>query len=174
MQVAVTSSKGRVKRFRVKSKYKRLVMSTRYNKSPYTARVMTHNSHLRWRTVRNVCCIIRREVHKLCSTKHGECILRNTSSAAVTSFSWMPVVTELRTRAPVLYAVIKAIIAKQQKTTVHPSTIGTGAAVMLKCRNTFLAQAQTLISVLLYAGHCSKQVRVRIRDAISANVYTVA
>ena len=135
-------------------------MSTRYNKSPYTARVMTRNSHLRWRTVRNICCIIRREVHQLCSTKYGECVLRNTSSGAVTSFSWIPVVAELKTRAPVLYAVIKAVIAKRQKTTVDPSTIGTGAAIMLKCRNKFLSQAQTVISVLLYAGHCSKQVRV--------------
>ena len=63
---------------------------------------------------------------------------------------------ELRSHASVLYAVIKAAIAKRKKT-VDPSAIGTGAAVMLKSRNKFLSQPETVISVLLYAGHCSKQ-----------------
>ena len=148
-----------MRRFRVQSKYKRLVMSTRYNKSPYTARVMLRNSPLRRPVVRSICSIIRREVHQLCSMKYGASVLRGTSSAALTSFSWRPVVIELKARAPVLYDVLKAVIARPKKST-DASAIGIAAAVMLKARNRFFSFPQAVTSVLLYAGHCSKQVSV--------------
>ena len=159
-QVAVTSTKGNVMRFRVGSKYKKLVVSTRYNKSPYTARTMLR-SPLRMTMVKQVHRIIRREMHQLCSTKYGGSFLRGLSAHAITTFSWKPVVAELKMRAPVLYSLLKAAIVRpRQKVSV--SAIGIAASVMLRCRSKFLSQAQGVISVLLYAGHCSKQVCVSL------------
>lgn len=150
-----------MRHFRVGSKYKRLVMSTRYNKSPYTARVMLCSSPLRGMTVKQICCVVRREVHQLCSTKYEASILRNTSPVALTTFSWRPVIAELKLHAPVLYAVVKAAIGRPKKK-VDPSAIGIAAAIMLKFRSRVLSQIQAVTSVLLYAGHCSKQVCIYI------------
>lgn len=157
MQVAVTSSKGKVRQFRVSSKYKRLVMSTRYNMSPYTARTMLRSSPLRRTTVKQICRVIQREVHQLCSIKYGASVLRDTSPAAISTFSWKPFIAELKLHAPCLYAVVKAAIGRPKKT-ADSSAIGISAAVMLKRRSRVLSQAQAVTSVLLYAGHCSKRV----------------
>lgn len=115
--------------------------------------------------------IIQREVHQLCSTKYGASFLRNLSAVAVTSFSWKPVVAELKKRAPVLYMTLKAALTRPKKR-VDVSALGITAAVLLKCRNKFLSQAQAVVSVLLYAGHCSKQVCVN-RSEVLISMYQV-
>ena len=116
--------------------------------------------------------IIQREVHQICSTKYGASCLRNLSQAAVSSFSWKSVVDELRKRTPVLYATLKAALTRPRMR-VDVSALGITAAVLLKCRNKFLSQAQAVISVLLYAGHCSKQVCVN-RSNVLISVYQIA
>ena len=149
----------------MKSKYKRLVLSTRYNKSPYTSRVVLRSTPLRRNTINNVSGILKNEAHQLCTTKHGSSILRNTSSKDLTSFTWKQVVHEQKLCAPVLYKFLKAVVVRKGKCVAKPrikkkgaSSVGIAASVLLKCRNKFLCQIQSVISVLLYAGHCSKQV----------------
>ena len=145
-------------RFNVASKYKRLVMSTRYKKSPYTARVMLRpQSSLRVTELQQLCNSMRREVHKICSRKHGDSILRSISSASVTHFSWQSILQEIKSRAPTLYFLIKSIISKQEKQ-LPQFTVGIIAGVLLKHRNKHLCLPQALISVVMYAGHCSKEV----------------
>lgn len=132
-------------------------MSTRYNKSPYTARTLLRSSPLKGTVIKEITCIVRREVHQLCSTKYGASVLRDTTSTSLTHFSWKPFLSELQSRAPTLYAVIKSATEKPRKG-LNPSAICVAAALILKSRNKFLSQIQAVISVLLYAGHCSKQV----------------
>lgn len=132
-------------------------MSTRYNKSPYTARSMLRSSPLRRTTVKHICWRIQKEIQKICSTKFGDSVLRDTSVAAVTRFSWKPLLEELKEHAPTLYAIIRAALRRAKRKVEH-SAIGIVASTILKLRNRKLSQPQAVISTLLYGGHCSKQV----------------
>ena len=128
-------------------------MSTRYKKSPYTARVMLHpNTSLRAATVHQICKAVQREIHMLCSRKYGDSVLRETSSTAVTNFSWASIVQELKSQAPTLYTLIKSGCR------VPTHALGMTGSLLLKARNKHLALPQAVISVVMYAGHCSKQV----------------
>ena len=157
-----------MKKFNVKSKYKRLVMSTRYNKSPYTSQVVLRSTPLRRNTINNVSRILKKEAHQLCTIKHGASIIRNTSPTDLTSFSWKQIIHELKLSAPTLYKFLKAVVIRKGKgvalSTVKNkkhrsnSSVGMAASLLLKCRNKFMTLAQSVISILLYAGHCSKQV----------------
>ena len=159
--MAVTSCKGNLTRFRVKSRYKRLVSSTRYNKSPYTAHTVLSSS-LRESVVKQVQHVVRKGIHQMCSVKYGASLLRNLSTEALTSFRWKPFVMELKVRASVLYALIKAAVTRP-KMKPGLSSIGIAASVMLECRNKFLCQVQGIVSHLLYAGHCSKSIAPMVR-----------
>ena len=123
MQVEITRKSGR-KSFLVSSRYKQLVMSTRYNKSPYTARTLLRGLSLRKTTVQELCRVICREIHQLSSIKYGASILRDSSPSTVTIAK--PIVAELKSNAPVLYTVIKAAIGSPAKI-AKPSQIGIAA-----------------------------------------------
>ena len=92
-QVAVTSCKSNLTRFRVKNRYKRLVTSTQYNKSPYTARTVLSSS-LRGSVVKQVQHVVRKEIHQMCSVRYGASLLRNLSTEALTRFRWKPFVMQ--------------------------------------------------------------------------------
>ena len=76
---------------------------------------------------------------------------------------WRTLLKELVQRTPVilykdiLYKLVQAAITRQKKKPCL-SDIGIVIAVILKHRNKFLAQAQGIVSALLYTGHSSKQV----------------
>ena len=134
-------------------------MSTRYNKSPYTARTMLRCSPLRRVTFKQIDSTVKKEVHQLCTIKQGTSFFRDTSPSAVASFSWKPMIAELRMHAPVLYSIVKAAIhSSKSKQPPEPRAIGTTAAVLLKWRCTHMSKLQAVISTMLYVGHCSKQV----------------
>ena len=147
----MTSRKETTRKFRVKPKYKRLVMSTRYNKSPYTTRVML-KSPLKISTISVACRQLQREVHHLCTTKHISSVLRDTSTYKPTSFSWRPILSEAKLRVLLVYSFVKAMLTKQCSTPIQ-ARIGTAIAVLLMNRNQFLNQVQTIVTVILYAGH---------------------
>ena len=61
------------------------------------------------------------------------------------------------------------MLTKRSSVTL-PSKIGTAIAVLLMNRNQFLNQVQTIVSLILNAGHCSKQVSIldgNINDCIT-------
>lgn len=151
---------SQVTRFKVASKYKKLVMSTRYKRSPYTARVLLHSrTSLRAATLKEVERSISREVHNICSRKHGSSVLRSSTNAAITHFNWSHVIREVKAQAPTLHSLIKSAISRRGKR-LHESAIGMTSAVLLKHRSRCLCLPQAVISVVLYAGHCSKQVNI--------------
>ena len=87
-------------------------------------------------------------------SKSGDSFFRFSHVAALQSFSWKPLLKELSEKAPNLYAFLKAALSSQKK----KSLIGMTASVLLKGKNMQMAQIPTIISVILYAGHASKQV----------------
>ena len=107
--------------------------------------------------MKHICWRIQKEIQKICSTKFGDSVLCDTSMAAVTGFSWKPLLEELKEHAPTLYAIIRAAL-RRAKGKVEHSAIGIVASTILKLRNRKLSQPQAVISTLLYGGHCSKQV----------------
>lgn len=133
-------------------------MSTRYKKSPYTARVMLRPlTSLRAATLSQVHLAVQREVHNLCLRRCGDSGFRLSEPSSVTKFSWVHIVDELKALAPVLYSFIRASLAKRGRI-VPKSAVGICASVLLKHRNRQLAFVQAVISIVMYAGHCSKQV----------------
>lgn len=133
-------------------------MSTRYKKSPYTARVMLNpQSSLRAATIKQVLQAVQREIHNVCLRKHRDSLLRQTNYFAMKRFSWKRIIHELNSHAPILVSFVKSALAKCGRK-VPRYAVGVCASVLLKNRNRNLALIQAMISVVMYAGHCSKQV----------------
>ena len=110
----VVHPSGHHTKFYVPQKYKRLVMSTRYRKSPYTARVALRNP-LRETTVKQVCKLINREVLQLCKRNESDSFFRFGHIASLQNFSWKPLSQELSRKAPTLYATLKAVLPHQKR-----------------------------------------------------------
>lgn len=66
-------------------------------------------------TIKQVCVLVRHEVHQLCSQKSGDSSFRFSHVAALQSFSWKPLLKELFKNAPSLYAILKAALSSQKK-----------------------------------------------------------
>lgn len=64
---------------------------------------------------------------------------------------------ELKSRAPTLLSFFKISLAKRGRK-VPNYAVGMSASVLLKNRNKNLSLVQAVVSVVMYAGHCSKQV----------------
>ena len=140
-------------------------MSTRYKKSPYTARVMLNpQSSLRQTTISEVSQSVRREIRRVCArAEAGDSILRSAFNVnSLTCFSWKSILAELKMRTPTFYTLLRGALMKHRSRHLLVSHRGLGmtACVLLKHRNKHMALTQALISVVMYAGHCSKQVRM--------------
>ncbi len=84
-------------------------------------------------------------------------MLRLSTIGAVTNFSWGPVLQELKVQAPTLSSFIRSALSKRG-CKVRRYAVGMSASLLLKSRNKHLALGQAVISVAMYAGHCSKHV----------------
>ena len=156
--MSITRECGKSTKFCVESKYKPLVMSTRYKKSPYTARAIFHlKSTLKSATIVQVKQLVKREVHFLCSRKHGDSVLRLSDTSAITKFTWGSILRELHQESPTLYAFLRAVLFRRKRK-LHLRNVGMSACMLLKSRNKDLGLVQGVISLVMYAGHSSKQV----------------
>ena len=140
-------------RFQVPSKFKRLVQSTRYKKSPYTAQTAVRTPALHHRLVKLIAKKVRKECAVISSRKHNSYL--RLSVAKLKSFSWESVESELKQHAPTLLSVLKATT---QSSKGNSKIAGMAAAVLLKGRNKHLCLPQGVISTIMYAGHSSKMV----------------
>ena len=154
--MAIKYPKGRVRRYAVHRKFRNVVMSTRYKDAPYTVGCMLRSSPFKHPTVEHMCKILKREVHHLCGMKCGKSILRDLTPKRLSNFSWAIVCKEIKNYAPTLYQVVRSVTSKSQQK--HLFGLGTSLSVILKHRNKFLGLLQGIVSVILYVGHCSKQV----------------
>ena len=97
----------------------------------------------------------------LCLRKYGDSILRllHSISSIMGHFSWIPVLRELKLQAPILFSFLKAALAKRGRK-MPQYAVCICASVLLKNRNKNLTLIQAIISIVMYAGHCSKQVSI--------------
>ena len=158
--------KGRVvRRYNVKSPYKRIVKSLRYPRPVYTARKCIEVPALKKATLNEVLKVIKLESTALAKCQPKPSMLRVRSLKQLTTFKWSDLMTHLKQRAPTLLSIIEAAAkspyrpSQLKKHTPLSSAVGMAACILLKQRCKHLCLLQVIISILLYAGHASKKGR---------------
>ncbi len=104
-----------------------------------------------------MCRLIHKEIRSIASTKFESALLYK-SKDSIYEFEWERVCLEIATHAPVLLKVLTAATKTRTQRPNQSAVIGTCFAVILKHRNPNLNLLQRVISLILYSGHCSKQV----------------
>lgn len=106
--------------------------------------------------------VVNKELKLLCSNKFNS-ILLETSQAALEYFSWESLWLELTKRIPVFLSILRACSVKRQADPERVKPVVCMCAVILaKFRNPKACLVQCIISMILQAGHASKQVSVVI------------
>lgn len=94
-------------------------------------------------------------------------LLRDPSVAAIKSFSWDAVAADLESHAPTLFRVLQGCVdvksrsrstrraSKRPNSTIALCVCG---SILLRNRNARMNLLQRVVSILLNAGHASKQV----------------
>ncbi len=104
--------------------------------------------------------IVSKELKLLCSNKFNS-VLLETSQIALEYFSWESLWLEMIKATPVLLSVLQACTVKRR---VYPERVKPVvcmcAAILAKFRNPKACLVQSVISMILQAGHASKQVSV--------------
>ena len=105
--------------------------------------------------------LIRKEVRKeirLMASDSEESFLRSQLKEDLKEFQWSRLHAELSSKAPILQSILTAATkTRVPRPNVH-IVVGTCVAILLKHRNPKMSLLQKLISLVLYAGHTSKQV----------------
>lgn len=97
--------------------------------------------------------LIREEVKAMCSEK-ADSILRKNDPSSLEHFSWDNVVQEAKVHTPILYSLLEVCISEPEK--VHMR--GYLVALLCHIRWNNMNLHLKIVSAILYAGHCSKQV----------------
>lgn len=107
--------------------------------------------------------LVRTECANLSSTKTPSSLYKKGKSD-IASFTWDAIVSEWQQRAPTFYTVLMAAADKnwtRKAVSLSPKcvpAIGMAGAIVMKSRNKQLSAVQTMISLVLNAGHVSSQV----------------
>ena len=106
--------------------------------------------------------IIQRELKVLASKKEN-CMQRNKSKDSLLSFSWASLWSELSLKTPTLLNILETVVSRKTValSKIQP-VVCTVIAILAKFMNPSMNVIQSYISILLHAGHCSKQVGLSI------------
>jgi len=97
-------------------------------------------------------------VKVLCSEKTAS-ILCSGKYDDIMSFKWAILMEELKLHAPVLTHVLTSCTASKQPSSNRMAIICVCASVLLKYWCSRMSLFQKIVMLILYAGHCGKQVR---------------
>ena len=106
--------------------------------------------------------MVQSEVATLCSDRCNS-ILRRHSKEQLLKFKWENVNLEMGEHAPILLSLLHAATRTRRKRPNQEAVIAMCAAMMCKLRRPEMSTAQKTLSLILYAGHASKQVNYNIR-----------
>ena len=100
----------------------------------------------------------RQEVIPISSDNHNS-LLRHKSKAALENFSWERVWLELQQSAPLFLALLSGLLPsfKRRKEASIPA-LCMCASILLKLQNPKMNLVQSMVSLVLKAGHTTKQV----------------
>ena len=104
------------------------------------------------------------ECSSLCRMTEGGSLFRSISVTALASNSWEAFICELESKAPtLLHTLLTLVCVNDGRNTKkvgasHFPGVCAAIAVLLKERSREMCGLQSLVSVLMYACHCEKQV----------------
>lgn len=104
--------------------------------------------------VKQLSTTIRREMGMMASGS----ILQSQNIKNIKNFSWDLILEEMKVYAPMLLQLLTGLTTTKSLRLNQKATIGTCAAILMKHRNAKMSLVQKIISMILYAGHASKQV----------------
>ena len=109
---------------------------------------------------------INEECNNLCRrSPESISLFRKMPLSQIVDFNWSALVSELQSRAPLLYKALSSIAAhsdprnKSKVGAAHYPGICMAAAVILKERNREMCGVQSVLSLLMYSCHCEKKVQ---------------
>ncbi len=102
--------------------------------------------------------LVRLEVATMCSDRFDS-ILHKYSVDDLQSFNWEMVITEMKASAPTLLHILQlATRKKREDRNKQKMVIGVCLCILCKFRRPTANILQKIVSLILYAGHSSKQV----------------
>ena len=126
----------------------------RQSKASVVAQCMKDNVMFNYIIIR-ISRILQSELRKLCSV---DSLLKENSTTAFQEFSWNNLIKEIQDHAPLLLSVMTACTKTRSYRPNRNSTIGMCIAMLLKYHYKNMCLVQKILSLVLYAGHSSKQV----------------
>lgn len=98
-----------------------------------------------------------KEIRSVASDK-AESVLRSQDADSLKTFHWDTLLQELSTFAPVLRMLLTAATKTRTPRSNTNGVIGMCAAILLNHQDPRMNLVQKINSLILYGGHCSKQV----------------
>jgi len=96
------------------------------------------------------------ELQWICSD-NASSILKNKGDNALLKFDWQQIFDEAKQHTPIFFDLLLNLFGMHNKQQAIIA-IGTIFSIVCHMKRDTMNQYQRLISVILYAGHCSKQV----------------
>lgn len=117
--------------------------------------------------------MVHQEIVLLCSDRVNSSLL-NPSADSLVQFSWDSLYAELKNHCPILTQILKGgtrinELRQNQKNSIISMCI----SLMCNHRRKSMSLVQQVISILLYNGHCSKQVSLVYYIIISSAFSTL-
>ena len=101
--------------------------------------------------------ILQSEIATLCSDRCNS-VLRRHSKEQLLKFKWEDVNLEMHEYAPVLLSLLHAATRTRRSRPNQDAVIAMCTAMMCKLRRRDMSTVHKTLSLILYAGHASKQV----------------
>ena len=107
--------------------------------------------------IKKVCRMIQAEVEALCSDR-VDSTLKHHSRDELMNFKWSSIYGELQQHTPILLEILLAATTTRSPRPNREAVISMCASMICKLRRPQMSTAQKTLSLILYAGHASKQV----------------
>ena len=104
---------------------------------------------------------------------HTSSVLRNQKLEGMRKFTWNLLIDELKVQAPNFLHLLSSLTRTKSERDNQKAIIGFCASILLKHRYSKMSLVQKVISIILYAGHTSKQVRLLVKLNMEDHCYFV-
>ena len=124
--------------------------------------IVTHclkDATVRQHIITKIGKLLQSEVATLCSNRCNSA-LRCPSNEQILSFEWVRVLQEMQEHAPTLLSLLRLATQTRRERPNQDAVIAMCTAMMCKLRNSEVNAAQKTLSLILFGGHASKQVRM--------------
>ena len=142
-----------------KGSLKKLIRLACHGKVGSVVRFALKEPCMKTQVISKVGEIMKSELKLFCSKKFDS-ILLETSQAALEYFSWESMWLEMVKATPVIMSLFCGCLSQKANKDKLKPIICMCTAVLAKCRNPKLCLMQSIISLILLAGHASKQVSI--------------